>query len=370
MNFRTATASYEDWLAKKLEVVSQDATLKHETMEKGVFVFMRATFYRFAQLWPDALPDCNKAPSVLAVGDLHVENFGTWRDAEGRLVWGVNDFDEVYPLPYTIDLVRLALSAHLAISQTAMEIDHREACEAVLTGYRAGLEAGGRPFVLEEKHRWMRDLVATNLRDPVTYWEKLKALPEFPGRVPKQARKALERMMPDARLGYRLAHRVAGLGSLGRQRFVALAEHAGGLVCREAKALAPSACVWALPQMRSERIRYQQALDTAVRAVDPFVKLNNKWIVRRLAPDCSKVDLASIPREKDEGKLLSAMGWETANVHLGSSKAGVILKDLAARPKHWLHECAEEMVRLTTNDWNEWRKKAGNPKRAVKHKKK
>jgi len=31
---------------------------------------------------------------VLAVGDLHVENFGTWRDAEGRLIWGVNDFDE------------------------------------------------------------------------------------------------------------------------------------------------------------------------------------------------------------------------------------------------------------------------------------
>src|SRR5260370_32652719 len=47
---------------------------------------------------------------VLAVGDLHVENFGTWRDAEGRLTWGVNDFDEAYPLPYTIDLARLATS--------------------------------------------------------------------------------------------------------------------------------------------------------------------------------------------------------------------------------------------------------------------
>jgi len=36
---------------------------------------------------------------VLAVGDLHVENFGTWRDAEGRLIWGVNDFDEAWRLP-------------------------------------------------------------------------------------------------------------------------------------------------------------------------------------------------------------------------------------------------------------------------------
>ena len=44
------------------------------------------------------------------VGDLHVENFGTWRDVEGRLVWGVNDFDEAYALPYTNDLVRLVAS--------------------------------------------------------------------------------------------------------------------------------------------------------------------------------------------------------------------------------------------------------------------
>ena len=34
--------------------------------------------------------------------------YGTWRDTEGRLVWGINDFDEAYPSPYTNDLVRLA----------------------------------------------------------------------------------------------------------------------------------------------------------------------------------------------------------------------------------------------------------------------
>ncbi len=33
---------------------------------------------------------------VLAVGDLHVNSFGTWRDAEGRLCWGLDDFDEAY----------------------------------------------------------------------------------------------------------------------------------------------------------------------------------------------------------------------------------------------------------------------------------
>ena len=34
---------------------------------------------------PPMAPPKVRAPPVLAVGDLHVENFGTWRDAEGRL---------------------------------------------------------------------------------------------------------------------------------------------------------------------------------------------------------------------------------------------------------------------------------------------
>ncbi len=60
------------------------------------FAFMRATFYRWVQLWKDQCRVEAAAPSVLAVGDLHIENFGTWRDAEGRLIWGVNDFDEAH----------------------------------------------------------------------------------------------------------------------------------------------------------------------------------------------------------------------------------------------------------------------------------
>jgi len=43
-----------------------------------------------------------------------LKNFGTWRDIDGRLVWGVNDFDEACVYPYTMDLVRLAASALLA----------------------------------------------------------------------------------------------------------------------------------------------------------------------------------------------------------------------------------------------------------------
>ena len=79
-------------------------------------------------------------------------------------------------------------------------------------------------------------------------------------------------------------------------------------------------------------------------------------IVRRLAPDCSRVELTSMPKERDEGKLLHAMGFETANVHLGTAgMAKAIITDLNQRPSHWLHVAAANMVKATTQDWRDWR---------------
>jgi len=111
MNIQQATRQYETWLAGHVRVVKSDLGTKHELMAQDAFLFLRATFYRWMQLFPALCPKAASAPTVLAIGDLHVENYGTWRDAEGRLMWGINDFDEAFPLPYTIDLVRLAASA-------------------------------------------------------------------------------------------------------------------------------------------------------------------------------------------------------------------------------------------------------------------
>ena len=354
MTIIESTDKYEAWLARELTIVPEDLQQKHELMKQGVFPFMRATFYRWAQLWPEVCPEFQTAPAVLAVGDLHVENFGTWRDTEGRLIWGINDFDEVYEMPWAIDLVRLAASAHMAINAGHLNIAHHEACAAIAAGYKEGLEAGGRPWVLGERHPWLSELV--NIPAPAAFWEKFHALPDFAGKIPKEAVKGIERMLPAKDLKYRIAHRAAGLGSRGRERYVAIAEYAGGSVCREAKALAPSGWEWAQGGKESRRIRYQEALDTSVRAVDPFVRLKDRWIVRRLAPDCTRIELVSVPKEKEKTRLLQAMGWETANVHIGSRKTKAILRDLSKRPKHWLHNAATRMVKATTSDWKTWSK--------------
>ena len=209
----TTTSDYERWLKKHVAVVETDLQQKHKEMATSLFAFLRATFYRWASLWSEVCPDLHKTPRVLAVGDLHVENFGTWRDAEGRLVWGVNDFDEVARMPYAADLVRLVTSAILAQSENRLTTDAAGAATAVLEGYAEFLEAGGKPFILEESHPHLREMALGAERDPVHFWSKLATLPS--AAPPKRIQRLLRKCLPGTVESIAFSHRIAGEGSLG-----------------------------------------------------------------------------------------------------------------------------------------------------------
>ena len=99
MNILEATKQYEMWMSCCTSIVQAHLRDKHEQMRADLFAFCRSTFYRWAQQWPEVCGDLRHAPRVLAMGDLHIDSFGTWRDIEGRLCWGVDDFDEAYPMP-------------------------------------------------------------------------------------------------------------------------------------------------------------------------------------------------------------------------------------------------------------------------------
>jgi hypothetical protein len=356
MNVVKATRQFEDWLAHRTHIVQKDLRLKHVNMKSAVFPFLRATYYRWAQLWPKVCPDLAKAPRVLAVGDLHVENFGTWRDIEGRLIWGVNDFDEAHPLSYANDLVRLAVSAHLAVEAGHVQLKKKDICDAILEGYRKGLD-DARPFVLGEENKWLRLIAESELRDPVHFWAKMDALPSVKDAVPISAVDAIDHLMPAKDLQYRLVRRVAGLGSLGHARFVAIANWHGGRIAREAKALVSSACYWAKDNEGPSEILYQTIVNRAVRCPDPFVQLRGNWIVRRLGPHCSRIELATLKAQGEEMRLLNAMGAETANIHLGTRMARkTILNHLRKQKGKWLHAATEQMLAAVREDWKEWKK--------------
>lgn len=357
MNVVKATRQFEDWLGHRTDIVKKDLRLKHSSMKAEVFPFLRATYYRWAQIWPQVSPDLARSPHVLAVGDLHVENFGTWRDVEGRLIWGVNDFDEAHSLDYANDLVRLGVSAHLASQLGHLPIKHRDICDSILEGYREGLRDEGSPFVLEESNGWLRQVAVSELRDPVHFWAKMDALPKVKGEVPISAIDAIEHLLPARDLDYRLTHRVAGLGSLGHQRYVALGDWHGGRIAREAKALVASACYWAGGREGPSDILYQTIISRAVRCLDPFVQLRGRWIVRRLSPHCCRIELSTLKAHGAETRLLHAMGQETANIHLGTKSARkAILRHLGKQKGKWLHEATLAMSQAVSEDWKMWRK--------------
>ncbi len=80
--------------------------------------------------------------------------------------------------------------------------------------------------------------------------------------------------------------------------------------------------------------------------------------MRRLAPDCSRVELASLPGVRDELALLRAMGWEIGNIHLGSPRAARgILADLRKRPRPGLRKAVETMSTAAMADWKDWKRR-------------
>jgi hypothetical protein len=135
---------------------------------------------------------------------------------------------------------------------------------------------------------------------------------------------------------------------------VALADWSGGKVAREAKATAPSAWLWASAK-KSEPLPYNEILARAVRVPDPTVAAIDGWLLRRLGPHCSRIELAELPHVRDEAHLLHAMGFETGNVHLGTRSARArILSELRRLPRRWLHEHTKVFGAALRADWKRW----------------
>ncbi|MGD1217954.1 DUF2252 domain-containing protein [Streptomyces krungchingensis] len=127
--------------------------VKFRKMAASAFAFYRGTACLF---YHDLDADKRGGPylddrtaRVWIHGDLHAENFGTYMDAQGRLIFNVNDFDEAYVGPFTWDLKRFAASVALvgyakALSDeqitelvTVYAAAYRERIHALATGAKS-----------------------------------------------------------------------------------------------------------------------------------------------------------------------------------------------------------------------------------------
>lgn len=355
MSFRNDNKAYETWLHRQCDVVKSDLDYKHGLMRESAFVFLRATYFRWARKIGDWCPELMDAPRVLAVGDLHLENFGTWRDADGRLVWGVNDFDEAAVMPYALDLVRLATSMRLAPRPA---VSARETAEALLEGYREGLD-DPQAALLFEGQTWLRPYAEPGEGKPEKFWAEVRAYPTAkpPAAIAAALRASLPRDL--ARNDIRFARILRkGGGSLGRPRYAAIAYWRGGQIVREAKALVPSAWSWAHGEGARARSNFMTLAAGRYRAPDPFLHVRNGYILRRVAADSRKIELGAESGRKLQRRLIKAMGFDLAAIHAAVVPRVSRLKDDLKRrrkQRNWLDQAAEIAEDKVRRDFREWR---------------
>ena len=90
---------------------------------------------------------------------------------------------------------------------------------------------------------------------------------------------------------------------------------------------------------------------------EPTISIIGRWIIRRLSPDSNPVEIACLPKKRDEEVLLHAMGTEAANVHLGSrNRVKDILKDLRRRKSRWLQAASKAMAKAIEKDWKDYKR--------------
>jgi hypothetical protein len=305
-------------------------------MAKGPFQFLRATYWRWAETILEVCPDLANAPPVLAVGDTHLENFGSWRDADSRLVWGVRDFDDAAEMPYPLDLVRLVTSAMLAQGPTA--IANSKICGAIIKGYGNGLN-DPRPFVLEETHVWLRQLIILPDAARDLFWKKLETLKRSPVAPAERYRRAIAGAMPERGIDIKFRACGASGGALGRPRWIGLAEWRGGRVLREATALVTSGWTRSFGG-GAQGVRCKELAYGNYRAPDPWYDAIDEVVVRRLSPNSRTVELGGQPNALLNPRMLHAMGFELAN--------------LSERKSSWLRQAAAAAAEFVIADHRQW----------------
>lgn len=303
-------------MRSRIEVIEPELKLKHERMCARPFVFFRATFYRWVDYLRSTQDVFRGFTRVAGMGDAHIENFGTWRDEEGRLVWGANDLDEACVQPWISDVLRLAVSARLAIDEGSLHAKAGEACDAILLGYIDSMNTGGQPHVLAERSTWLRDIALARMKKPGAYWDKMNASLRV-GTPPEKLRRLLKNSMPKDVTELRYFRRVAGAGSLGRPRWVAQGLLHGSYCAREAKAWLPSAAVWADDGAKKADTKLQMRLIKRTAGVrDPIMRTEAGWTIKRVGAEHGRIELDEIREASDISRLLGAMGSEVANLHL------------------------------------------------------
>ena len=127
--------------------------LKYQRMRQDPFEFLRGTCHLFYDRVPRS-GIFRSAPLTWVCGDLHLENFGSYKGDNRLVYFDMNDFDEAALAPASWELVRLLSSLRVGLQvSSANKPNVRRLCERFIDTYAAALRDGKAYWVERETAR-------------------------------------------------------------------------------------------------------------------------------------------------------------------------------------------------------------------------
>jgi uncharacterized protein (DUF2252 family) len=375
--------------------------MKFAKMKESPFIFLRGACHLFYDALPDD-PVLNKAPLAWCCGDLHFENFGSYK-ADNRLVYfDINDYDEGALAPCTWDILRLLTSIHCgADALRATPAEAMAVSRDCLSGYREAV-IRGKPLWVE------RDTSTGLIHDLLTELQERKRTDFLDGRTVRKngqrrlkvdgvkalpateteqkvvgeflARFAATQPNPGFFKVLDVARRIAGTGSLGVTRFVILVEGKGspdGNYLLDLKQAMPSALSPHLARLGvaqpawPDEARRVVSIQKQMQVVDhaflfPVVYEGAPCVLKGLQPSEDRVAIGDWGKKLDRlREVVRTMGqvlaWDQLRASGRNGSANVDQLIEFAQGESWMQaaeNAADTMAKVTQQQWETFAKSA------------
>jgi uncharacterized protein (DUF2252 family) len=368
--------------------------MKYAAMRRSPFVFLRGTCHLFYDRLPDD-PILEQAPPAWCCGDLHLENFGSYKGDNGLTYFDINDFDEAALAPLSRDVLRFVTSVLVGAADMALSTtEARALCLAFLDHYDATLAYGKAGWIEAQTTRGLvrRLLDEVAQRSRASWLDRRTERKGGQRRIRIDGKKALPVSPADYERATRLlaqfastqdnprffelrdvARRIAGTGSLGLERYVILVRGKGDpdgnylldLKRAQASSLVPHLRqpqpAWATQAQRIVAVQDRMEAVT-IRFLHAVGDGEPSYVLRALQPSEDRVALDRTRSSLDDiDQVMRTMAKVTASAHLRSSgRDGSAVADALIGFAHrgiWRSallgialDCAEQVER----DWDSY----------------
>ncbi|AMP09751.1 hypothetical protein CAter282_1988 [Collimonas arenae] len=370
--------------------------LKYRNIRSNPFVFLRGTCHLFYERLPKS-GLFRTAPATWICGDLHLENFGSYKGDNRLTYFDMNDFDEAALAPTSMELVRFLTSVLIAAEGLSLSAaESRTLCRAFLDAYSAALTSGKARWVERDTAQGMVGTLLNDLRgrqralylDTRTVRKGRQRTLRIDGKKAlavsdKQRAKvtafmnafAAEQPNPDFYKVLDVARRIAGTGSLGVDRYSILVEGKGSPDTNyllDLKQALPSSLA---PYLKLEQPKWKTeaqrvvALQRRCQAVpmaflQPVMLGKTSYVLRGLQPSEDRVALdRSHQKMSDIQHVLATMGNIVAWAQLRSAgrQGSAIADELIdfGQNRKWkkpLLEAVQECTIQVSKDWQTYSK--------------